>query len=37
MTDEQVVEAMELQKKGEMTNQQIANLLGNTIKYINIS
>jgi len=28
MTEEQVVEAMELQKKGEMTNQQIADLFG---------
>jgi len=28
MTDEQVVEAMELQKKGEMTNQQIADMFG---------
>ena len=28
MTDEQVVEAMELQKKGEMTNQQIADRFG---------
>ena len=28
MTDEQVVEAMELQKKGEMTNQQIADIFG---------
>jgi len=28
MTDEQVVEVMELQKKGEMTNQQIADLFG---------
>jgi len=26
MTEEQVVEAMELQKKGEMTNQQIADM-----------
>jgi len=28
MTDEQVSEAMELQKKGEMTNQQIADMFG---------
>jgi len=28
MTDEQVVEAIELQKKGEMTNQQIADIFG---------
>jgi len=28
MTDEQVAEAMELQKKGEMTNQQIADMFG---------
>jgi len=28
MTEEQVVEAMELQKKGEMTNQQIADMFG---------
>jgi len=28
MTNEQVVEAMELQKKGEMTNQQIADMFG---------
>jgi len=28
MTDEQVVEAMELQKKGDMTNQQIADMFG---------
>jgi len=28
MTDEQVVEAMELQKKGEMTNQQISDMFG---------
>ena len=28
MTDEQVIEAMELQKKGEMTNQQIADRFG---------
>jgi DNA invertase Pin-like site-specific DNA recombinase len=28
MTDEQVIEAMELQKKGEMTNQQIADMFG---------
>ncbi len=28
MTEEQVIEAMELQKKGEMTNQQIADRFG---------
>ena len=28
MTDEQVIEAMEFQKKGEMTNQQIADMFG---------
>jgi DNA-binding Lrp family transcriptional regulator len=28
MRDEQVIEAMELQKKGEMTNQQIADMFG---------
>jgi DNA invertase Pin-like site-specific DNA recombinase len=28
MTDEQVLEAIELQKKGEMTNQQIADMFG---------
>jgi DNA invertase Pin-like site-specific DNA recombinase len=28
MRDEQVLEAMELQKKGEMTNQQIADMFG---------
>ena len=28
MTDKQVVEAMELQKKGEMTNHQIADMFG---------
>ena len=28
MSDEQVIEAMELQKKAEMTNQQIADMFG---------